>query len=66
MRFSTRSWSLSLLSGVLATAFLATTALVAQRPRPEAVGSMSDLMSKILYPASDSILYIESRTPEND
>ncbi len=66
MRFSTRSWSLSLLSGVLATAFLTATPLVAQRPRPEAVGSMSDLMSKILYPASDSILYIESRTPEND
>ena len=56
MRFS----ALLLLSGLLATS-----GLEAQRPRPQAVGSMSDLMVKLIYPASDAILYIESRTPEN-
>ena len=66
MKFSTRSWSLSLFCGLLATSFLAPSGIEAQRPRPEAVGSMADLMSKVLYPASDSILYIETRTPENE
>jgi cytochrome c556 len=30
------------------------------------VGSMSDLMVKIIYPASDALFYIESRTPATD
>jgi hypothetical protein len=30
------------------------------------VGSMSDLMVKIIYPASDALFYIESRTPKTD
>jgi hypothetical protein len=30
------------------------------------VGSMSDLMVKIIYPTSDALFYIESRTPKND
>lgn len=30
------------------------------------VGSMSDLMVKILYPTSDALFYIESRTPTNE
>ena len=38
----------------------------AQPPRPQPVGTMSDLMAKLLYPASDAILYIESRTPEKE
>ena len=51
---------------VFLSAMLATTGLEAQRPRPQAVGSMSDLMAKLIYPASDAILYIESRTPEKE
>ena len=50
---------LLLVSGLLSTA-----TVEAQRPRPQSVGTMSDLMAKLIYPASDSILYIESRTPE--
>jgi hypothetical protein len=30
------------------------------------VGSMSDLMVKIIYPTSDAIFYIESRTPATE
>lgn len=30
------------------------------------VGTMSDLMVKIIYPASDALFYIESRTPTTD
>jgi hypothetical protein len=30
------------------------------------VGSMSDLMVKMIYPTSDAIFYIETRTPAND
>lgn len=30
------------------------------------VGTMSDLMVKILYPSSDALFYIESRTPKTD
>lgn len=30
------------------------------------VGSMSDLMVKIVYPTSDALFYIESRTPASD
>ena len=35
-------------------------------PRPEPIGTMSDLMIKLMYPASDAILYVESRAPTND
>lgn len=30
------------------------------------VGSMSELMVKIIYPTSDALFYIESRTPKTD
>jgi hypothetical protein len=30
------------------------------------VGSMSDLMVKIIYPSSDAVFYITTRTPETD
>lgn len=30
------------------------------------IGTMSDLMVKIIYPASDAIFYITTRTPAND
>jgi hypothetical protein len=36
------------------------------RPPTRNVGSMSDLMVKIIYPASDALFYIESRTPMTD
>ena len=36
------------------------------KPPTRNVGSMSDLMVKIIYPASDALFYIESRTPRSD
>jgi cytochrome c556 len=39
-------------------------ALAAQAPQP--VGSMSELMVQILYPTSDAIFYISTRTPKTD
>lgn len=36
------------------------------RPPTRNVGSMSDLMVKIIYPTSDALFYIESRTPQTD
>ena len=36
------------------------------RPPMRNVGSMSDLMVKIIYPASDALFYIETRTPKTD
>ena len=38
----------------------------ADRPPMRNVGSMSDLMVKIIYPASDALFYIESRTPQSE
>ena len=36
------------------------------KPPTRNVGSMSDLMVKIIYPTSDALFYIESRTPKTD
>ena len=36
------------------------------RPPTRNVGSMSDLMVKIIYPTSDALFYIESRTPKDE
>lgn len=48
----------------------AVTAALAQaapvRPPTRNIGTMSDLMVKIIYPASDALFYIESRTPHTD
>jgi cytochrome c556 len=44
----------------------ATPAAAAARPPMRNVGTMSDLMVKILYPASDALFYIETRTPKTD
>lgn len=38
----------------------------AERPPTRNIGTMSDLMVKIIYPASDALFYIESRTPKTD
>src|SRR3954466_7346056 len=48
----------------LATFLLFGTAAAAQSP--QAVGTMSDLMVKIIYPASDAIFYVTTRTPTSD
>jgi hypothetical protein len=34
--------------------------------RPQPVGTISELMVRVIYPASDAILYIATRIPEND
>src|SRR3954470_12132653 len=48
----------------LATFLLFGTAAAAQSP--QAVGTMSDLMVKIIYPASDAIFYITTREPKTE
>lgn len=35
-------------------------------PEPEPIGTMSELMIKLMYPASDAILYVESRAPTDE
>jgi hypothetical protein len=50
---------------ILATAFLFAQATPASPPTRN-VGSMSDLMVKIIYPASDAIFYVETRTPKTE
>src|SRR5688500_691725 len=49
-----------------AVAAALTQAAPAPRPPTRNVGTMSDLMVKIIYPASDALFYIESRTPKTD
>jgi hypothetical protein len=53
--------------------FLITGAMAAQAPAPVTaprvtrnVGTMSELMVKFIYPASDALFYIETRTPKTD
>ena len=58
----------------LAWLLLATSTMLAQppspsppqNPAPSAVGSMSDLMVKMIYPTSDAIFYITTREPKSD
>ena len=42
------------------------TQVASDRPPTRNVGSMSDLMVKIIYPTSDALFYIETRTPQTD
>jgi hypothetical protein len=51
---------------VLALVSVLTAQTAAQAPAPQAVGTMSELMVKIIYPTSDAIFYIASRTPTDD
>jgi hypothetical protein len=52
---------------LLATGGVLSTPLQApQQAAPSAIGTMAELMSKIIYPASDAVFYIETRTPKND
>jgi hypothetical protein len=52
----------------LFTIALATLVQASSTPRPPTrnVGTMSELMVRIIYPASDALFYIESRTPKTD
>ncbi len=51
----------------VSVAFAATlTQVASDRPPTRNVGTMSDLMVKIIYPASDALFYIESRTPKTE
>jgi hypothetical protein len=45
---------------------LAVLAIAAAPASAQAVGTMSELMVKIIYPASDAIFYITTRTPTTD
>ena len=38
----------------------------APKPPTRNVGTMSELMVRIIYPTSDALFYIESRTPKTD
>ena len=38
----------------------------APAPSARVVGTMSDLMVKIIYPTSDAVFYITTRTPANE
>jgi hypothetical protein len=40
--------------------------VAADPPRQEVIGTMSDLMVKMIYPTSDAIFYITTRTPTSD
>jgi hypothetical protein len=53
---------------LLATSEAAGQALAAVEARPTQmpVGTMSELMVKIIYPASDAIFYVTTRTPSSD
>ena len=63
-----KTLALVLLAGatVLAQAPAPPKPLALARPPTRNVGSMSDLMVKIIYPASDALFYIESRTPATE
>jgi hypothetical protein len=50
----------------LAAIALAVAQTASTRPPTRNVGTMSDLMVKIIYPASDALFYIESRTPKTE
>ena len=50
----------------IAAAAALTQAATTARPPTRNVGTMSDLMVKIIYPASDALFYIESRTPSTE
>ena len=55
-----------ILAVTIALAASLTQAASTDKPPTRNVGSMSDLMVKIIYPASDALFYIESRTPKTD
>ena len=64
LRYTSPVMKVFALSIVIATS-LAQAASTA-RPPTRNIGTMSDLMVKIIYPASDALFYVESRTPKTD
>jgi hypothetical protein len=52
--------------GVLLLLFAIAGAAVAQAPDYKPVGSMGELMIRIIYPASDALFYIERDPPKTD
>ena len=64
LNYTTAVLSLSILVGSPAATCRAGGSAKADRSRP--VGTMSDLMVKIIYPASDAIFYITTRKPSTD
>jgi hypothetical protein len=69
-RWRRRASALSMIGTLLATAFVDTASGAGQpaapRSAPSPVGTMSELMVKIIYPASDAIFYITTREPTSD
>jgi cytochrome c556 len=62
-----RALALSLLIGLLAAgAALPAGQTTDSGASAHVVGSMSDLMAKIIYPTSDAIFYITTRTPKTE
>ena len=57
---------MKILAVSIALAASLTQAASTDKPPTRNVGSMSDLMVKIIYPSSDALFYIESRTPKTD
>lgn len=54
--------TVTLIAAAVATIAQASSA----RPPMRNVGTMSELMVRIIYPASDALFYIESRTPKTE
>ena len=55
---------------ILAVLFLTVPLVGAQAPAPSSdlkvIGTMSELMIRIIYPSSDAVFYITTRTPETE
>lgn len=67
-RIVTRVWgSAVLLIALLSVGGSASAGQTAAQPKPVQmpVGTMSELMIKIIYPASDAVFYISTRTPQD-
>ena len=57
---------LSVLLSVLFVVAEAAGQPAAPRIAPSPVGTMSELMIQVIYPASDAVFYVTTRTPSND
>lgn len=54
------------LAAVLAQGVVTAQAPTAQAVGPQAAGTMSELMVQVIYPTSDAVFYITTRTPTTD
>jgi hypothetical protein len=65
-----RAMALTLILTFATAALRAQTAPAPEAPEPEIVpipaSTMSELMVKVVYPTSDAVLYVSSRTPTNE